>query len=300
MLLNALYGENGMSSWNVTNSSLDNSSLTEQPYKVALLTIYSIVLLGGSTGIVLIINVLKSNLRTLTTIAMLNIILVHLLFLLTIPFRLYYYAQNSWPFSQPFCKIVSSMIHGHMHIAFLFYGIILGIRFNTFYGAVDQLEIYRKLHAVGASLAVWVLGLVIGLPVLFSMYGSNSAVCEAKCFKFGSSLETDVSAQVFNYVVSAVIIVVALSLASFQAHILWRVFRKYGSTVYTQQEFGAQKKSLCFVVVILVCFVPYHIFRIYYVSHSSDMEDVNEVFLSWTALSCLDTLSFLGRGICCT
>ncbi|KPP77529.1 hypothetical protein Z043_103040 [Scleropages formosus] len=287
-----------MSLCNLTAESSCNASLAEEPHRIALLTVYSVVLLGGSTGIVLMISILKSSLRSLTTIAMLNIIVVHLLFLCTVPFRMYYYVENRWRLSQGFCKVVSGTIHGHMHIAFLFYTIILSIRYHTFYWAVDQLEFYRKLHAVGASLVVWAMGLAIGFPVLFFTYSSNSTA-EEKCFKFGRQLELDVGVRILNYIVSFLLVVVAVALACCQAHILWRIFRRYGATMYTQQEFGAQKKSLCFMLVIMVCFVPYHVFRIYYVSHSAHLEDANEVFLSLTALSCLDTLTFLDRGMFC-
>lgn len=64
------------------------------------------------------------------------------------------------------------------------------------------------------------------------------------------------------------------------------------------QEFWAQLKSLCFAVVLLVCFMSYYMFRNYYLEHLQQLEHTNEVFLSLTALSCLDMFTFLRSGHC--
>ncbi|XP_048833128.1 probable G-protein coupled receptor 141 [Brienomyrus brachyistius] len=282
---------------NSTNNS--TKALSEEPYRITLVTIYTIALLGGSVGICLLFSVLKSNLQTITTIAVTNLLVVHSIFLLTVPFRIYYYVTNIWNLHQGFCKMVSGMIHGHMYIAFLFYTIILGIRYHTFCSMGDEVQFYRKLHVVLASLIVWALGLLIGFPVIDLMYGSNTNSAEKKCFNFGKELQASTAAAVLNYLGSVVIIATIFALTCCQGQILWRIFRQYGADTHTRQEFGVQKKNLCFLLVMILCFLPYHLFRFYYISHSADFENENEVLLAFTALSCFDSLIFLERNSLC-
>ncbi|KAJ8272745.1 hypothetical protein GJAV_G00092950 [Gymnothorax javanicus] len=280
----------------ISNTSNSTNGRLPLEYQIALVAIYSVVFVGGIVSTALMINILKSNIRSVTTMAVLNLIAVHLLFLLTVPFRIYFYATNSWYLTRGFCKVVSGMIHAHMYITFIFYVIILVIRYLRFFSGKDQVAFHRKLHALLVSLAVWGVVLVIILPVFAIKYGGSQDVNDATCFNFGGELEKGAVA-VLNYIIIAVVLLVAFSLAGCQIWIFGLVLTKYKTSFYQHQEFWAQVKSLCFVLVMLTCFVPYHIFRICYVNNYTYLENVNEVFLAVTALSCLDMLTFMGRNV---
>ncbi|XP_035284466.1 probable G-protein coupled receptor 141 [Anguilla anguilla] len=272
-------------------------------YHIALATMYSVILAGGVVSMALMIGVLKSNVRSVTTVAVLNLIAVHLLFLLTVPFRIYFYATNSWPLTRDFCKVVSGMIHAHMYITFIFYVIILVIRHLGFFRGGSGVDFHRKLHAALASAAVWTVALAVVLPVFAVNYGKEDGN-ETKphgsnetCFNFGGELQKKAVATL-NYVIIAVVLLVTFPLVGCQVWIFVLVLRKYKTNFSQHQEFWAQVKSLCFVLVMFVCFVPYHLFRIRYVHKQTDLQDANEVFLAVTAFSCLDMLTFIGRNPC--
>ncbi|XP_071392920.1 probable G-protein coupled receptor 141 isoform X2 [Centroberyx affinis] len=154
---------------------LNSSTALPDTYRWALLSIYTLVLVGGSISMSLMINILQSNVRSVTTMAVINLIIVHTLFLLTVPFRIYSYIAGEWRLGQGFCRVVSGMIHAHMYLAFMFYIIILVIRYLAFYKQRDRMEFYRTLHAVGASIAVWLLMLIVALPVAIMGYGSTDS-----------------------------------------------------------------------------------------------------------------------------
>lgn len=258
------------------------------------------VLVGGVISMSLMINLLQSNTRSVTTTAVLNLIIVHILFLLTVPFRIYYYAYGTWKLTGGFCKVVSLMIFAHIHLAFIFYCIILVGRYLTFFRRSSRMEFYRTLHAVGASLLVWALVLLIMLPVVVKEYGSNSNTTgRDQCFDFGNSLEVD-TVKLLNYILSCIILVVTMAMAGFQVWILGHVYRTYRALTFSHQEFWAQMKSACFVVVMVVCFVPYNLFRIYYVSQAQrhSLDPINEILLAVTSFSCLDMLTLIGRPTC--
>lgn len=108
------------------------------------------------------------------------------------------------------------MIHAHIYLAFVFYVIILVTRYLAFYKRTDRMEFYRRLHAIGASVAVWLIMLTIALPVAILEYGSPdsdapTSTATYQCFSFGGQLN-DPAVAVFNYILSSIIIIISLTL----------------------------------------------------------------------------------------
>ncbi|XP_047618958.1 probable G-protein coupled receptor 141 [Phacochoerus africanus] len=279
-------------------SSCDDAILTPH-----LTRLYFVVLIGGLMGIISILFLLvKMNTRSVTTTAVINLVVVHSVFLLTVPFRLTYLIKHTWIFGLPFCKFVSAMLHIHMYLTFLFYVVILVIRYLIFFKHKDKVEFYRKLHAVAASTALWLLVITIVVPLVASQYGIREGYDKHDCFKFHKEL-AHVYAQVINYIIVIIVIVIAVVLLVFQSIIIVSMVRKLRHSLLSHQEFWAQLKNLFFIVVILICFLPYQFFRIYYlytVAHSSHCDNnvafYNEILLSVTAISCFDLLLFVLGG----
>ena len=254
-------------------------------------------------GIISILFLLvKMNTRSVTTTAVINLVVVHSVFLLTVPFRLTYLIKHTWTFGLSFCRFVSAMLHIHMYLTFLFYMVILVIRYLIFFKHKDKVEFYRKLHAVAASTAMWLLVIIIVVPLVVSQYGVHEGYDSHHCFKFHKEL-THAYVQAINYMIVAVVIVIAVILLVLQITIIVLMARKLGHSLLSHQEFWAQLKNLLFIGVILICFLPYQCFRIYYlytVAHSRDcnynVAFYNEIFLSVTAISCFDLLLFVFGG----
>lgn len=274
---------------------------TDEYHKV-LLAIYSVVLLSGVISLSLMIHVMKSSMTSITSIAVLNLIFTHFIFLLTVPFRIYYYATDYWGLGDGWCKVVSMMIHVHMYMSFILYVIILITRLMTFYHKGGQMASLQKIYGILVSAVVWITLLVVVPCIIVFVYGkeqekeenSFSSTHTAKqCFKFGKHLYLK-GGMVFNYITSMVIIVVATVLTALQANVLRVLYKKHHHGCTSQQVFGAQLKSLCFALIMVVCFIPYHIFRLKYMQDIT-LQNVNEVFLSLTTLNCLDMLTFLGN-----
>ncbi|KAM9500880.1 putative G-protein coupled receptor 141 [Clarias gariepinus] len=265
-------------------------------YRISLTVLYLLVFIGGIVGVIMMSTTLMSNVLSVTRVSIINLLVVHVFFLLTVPFRVYYYISNNWKLGSDFCKLVSSMLHVHMYLSFIFYAIILCTRFMTYFESRQRLEFYRTLHAVIASATIWAIILAIVIPSTMS-YGSGMNTTSDQCFVFGAALK-NTNVKVLNYIICTVVLLIWIALASCQCYILWRVCRKHRNVSWVHQEFWAQIKSLSFVLIMLICFVPYQTFRIYYVStYSQELQKINEVFLSVTAFSCFDMLVFAGRGM---
>ncbi|NWS73272.1 GP141 protein, partial [Crotophaga sulcirostris] len=278
-----------------SSSAFAHNSITS----TILITVYSVAFAGGGIGSIAMSFVLvKMNTLSVTTTAIINLVVVHSLLLFTVPFRLHYYVKKKWIFKMPFCKLVSAMVHIHMYLTFLFYVITLIIRWLIFFQWKDKVEFYRKLHAIAASAAVWVFVMVFVVPVLYFEYGRSGLYNDTICFKFQKELQQE-SVKALNYTIIAAVSCLTCVLLGLQVFILVKVARKLSTSLWSHQEFWAQVKNLIFICVIIVCFLPYHLFRAYYIQHVNDfghLESYNEVFLSLTALSCLDLLSFVLSG----
>lgn len=284
----------------VTTTKSDTSSdkeLLKMVYKIPLIIVYTLVLMVGSVGVTLMISVLKSNPRSWTTITFFNLIMVHSIFLVTIPFRIYYYVTGHWKLSMTFCKVISSMIHIHMHVVFVIYIIILTIHFLYYFKKMEQREFCRRLHAMVFSISIWSILIIVG-PVVLYHYGSHVNATDHKCFHFGKELN---STRVlgWNIFLSVCTVIVSCIMSCMLGVILYLMIKKHGASSWAQQEFWAQMKNVSLVLIILFCLVPYHLYRLYYLRKSSELQDENEVFLAITSLTCFDMiLVFAGKGIC--
>ncbi|KAJ8406905.1 hypothetical protein AAFF_G00291810 [Aldrovandia affinis] len=203
----------------LNNSNNSNSTNGGFPldYQITLVTMYTVVLVGGIISIALMINILKSNVQSVTTMAVLNLIVVHLLFLLTVPFRIYFFVTGLWKLTWSFCKVVSGMVHAHMYIAFIFYVVILVIRYLSFFRGRDRVEFHRRVHALFASLTIWAIVLIVVLPIFAVTYGASEDVNDNTCFSFAGELENSAVATL-NYLVIAVVVLITLLLTGCQSN----------------------------------------------------------------------------------
>ncbi|KAF6722926.1 putative G-protein coupled receptor 141 [Oryzias melastigma] len=126
-------------------------------YHIALVAIYSVVLLCGTASLSLMIHAMKYSPISTTSVAVLNLIFAHFIFLFTVPFRIYYYAVETWYLSSHWCRMVSAMIHMHMYMSLILYVIILLSRLLTFYNRNAQVSSFKRIHAVIGSVVVWIV-----------------------------------------------------------------------------------------------------------------------------------------------
>ncbi|XP_006634435.2 probable G-protein coupled receptor 141 [Lepisosteus oculatus] len=284
------------------NSTGKNNSLNFDTSSYILVTIYSITLLGGIIGIFFMTIFLKNsqNKLSITTISIINLVLVHGSFLFSVPLIMEYYATGSWKHPFILCKLVSISLHTHLYLSFFFYVAILVVRFLLFFGRKPR-DFYRPLYAFIASAVVWIVIFVSLFPPLLVEYGKHQNYNKTKCFQFQAEFKRGF-VIVFNMVIVAAFILVSLLLVLVQIFILTKVIISNKTNLRSRQEFRAQLKNLSFIMILIICFLPYHIFRIHYVNKiavnptDTGLSQKNDIYLSITTLCCLDLLTLLARG----
>ncbi|XP_035269289.1 probable G-protein coupled receptor 141 [Anguilla anguilla] len=271
---------------NTTENNPTNLSIGLRAY---LLVIYTVTLFGGTLGIVFMVRFLRrsKNKLSITTTIIINLMMAHGLFLLTVPFRIDYYATNTWRYSFKFCNLVRIAIHTHLYISFFFYVAILAVRLLPFLPTR-----LRPLTAFVASAAVWIVFTITIFPPLWLHYGHTGNCSESQCFHFHVEIKEYV--KWLDIIIATMVILISVVIMTIQMLFLARVAQSNPGNLFSQQEFRAQLKNLTFLAFLVMCFLPYHAFRIYYVLHVDDRNSRhNEVYLSRTTLCCLDLLTFL-------
>ncbi|XP_052473403.1 probable G-protein coupled receptor 141 [Carassius gibelio] len=284
----------------ILNNTTIQTGLPED-IRIALLVLYIFIFLAGTLNVVLMSCMLQSQRRlSFTKVSVINLIAVHSFFLLTVPFRIYYYASDGfWILGIHFCKIVSVMIHAHMYLSFIFYAFLLIVRYVEHSVRHHKLKFHRILHATIASATVWLVIFGSLFPATIAKYG-KAQNDSTHCFHFGKAL-MDPTVKTLNYVICILVILVWSVLAFFQVYFLLKVSKTFGKATCQRQEFWAQLKNVVFLLVVFFCFLPYQGFRVYYVSEygkTEEMNYINEVLLAFTAFSCIDMIAFAGRDVC--
>ncbi|XP_008585661.1 PREDICTED: probable G-protein coupled receptor 141 [Galeopterus variegatus] len=182
--------------------------------RAILLTLYSVVLLGGTTGTIMMLRIMfKRNSHSMMSTIILNVIVLHSVLLVSLPFRLSYYGLVVWEFGSFTCRVVSSIIYGHMYFTFVFYVAIVVLHLLIYFKKL-QIHQLQKYHAVVLSITIWVVGSLIYLPILFLQYGIDPSYSEQqRCFEFYKDLSQR-GFVIMNYSIIVIMMTTVVTLYS--------------------------------------------------------------------------------------
>ncbi|NXW77793.1 GP141 protein, partial [Hirundo rustica] len=255
-----------------------------------LIVLYIINLAGGTLGVIMMSQQLfQRRSQSVMTIMIISLLVLHSFMLLSIPFRLSYYILGEWKFGRFACRLSSAIIYLHMYATFAFYVAIIIAR-------LLRLE-FRRCCTTAWVGAVWLLGALVITPVLLSYYGTLKTYHSSECFQFQRELQ-EAQMVITNYCLVGILVAVCAVLTGIQLTVIYRVAVKYWPDINSHVEFRAQAKSFFFILVTLICFMPHHVFRVYYIQNYDLDKDhklllYNEVFLALTTMCCLDMLCFI-------
>ncbi|NWU67150.1 GP141 protein, partial [Pterocles burchelli] len=255
-----------------------------------LIALYIINLAGGTLGVIMMSQQLfQKRSQSVMTIIIISLLVLHAIILLSIPFRLSYYILREWKFGRFACKLASAIIYLHMYTIFMFYVAIIII-------CLFQVE-FQKCYTTTWVAAIWLVGALVITPVLLSYYGTSRTYHSSECFQFHQEIQ-EAHMVILNYCMVGILVVVCAVLTVIQLSVIYRLTVKYWPDINSHVEFRAQAKSCFFVLITLVCFMPHHIFRVYYIQNCHLDEDhkllpYNEIFLALTTMCCLDMLYFI-------
>ncbi|XP_016155923.1 PREDICTED: lysophosphatidic acid receptor 6 isoform X2 [Ficedula albicollis] len=143
---------------------------TEDSFKYTLYgCIFSMVFVLGLIANCVAIYIFTCTLkvRNETTTYMLNLAISDLLFVFTLPFRIYYFVTRNWPFGDILCKISVTLFYTNMYGSILFLTCISVDRFLAIVHPFRSKTLRTKRNAKIVCVAVWITVLAGSTPASF-------------------------------------------------------------------------------------------------------------------------------------
>ncbi|XP_056622303.1 P2Y purinoceptor 2-like isoform X1 [Triplophysa dalaica] len=201
------------------------------------------------------------------TIFMINLNICDTLYILTLPFLIYYYADgNDWPFGELMCKLIRFLFYTNLYGSVLF---LSCISLHRFLGVCHPMRSLSWMNARCArliSVCIWVTVLIFQSPVLYFSRlrdKSKDVICH----------DTTIQALFNDFLVYSSVVMVLFFILPFGVVLVCN-----GLMVKKLQEPGvgegptsqrSKQKSVKMIIIVLLvfvlCFLPFHVNRsIYY------------------------------------
>ncbi|KAM7148049.1 proteinase-activated receptor 2 [Molossus nigricans] len=239
------------------------SLLTGKLTTVFLPTVYTIVFVVGlpSNGMALWVFLFRTKKKHPAVVYMANLALADLLSIIWFPLKIAYHVHgNNWVYGESLCKVLVGFFYGNMYCSILF---ITCLSVQRYWVIVNPMVHTRKNSniAIGISLGIWVLILLVTIPLYVVKQTSYIPVLNITTCHDVLPKEVLVG-DMFNYFLSlaiGVFLFPAFLMAS--AYVL--MIRTLQSSAIDENSGKKRKRAIKLIVTVLVmyliCFTPSNI-----------------------------------------
>ncbi|XP_028836749.1 2-oxoglutarate receptor 1-like isoform X1 [Denticeps clupeoides] len=243
------------------NSSADNCTNVDETVKHYYLPVmYSIIFVVGLAGNLtsLVVYLFKVRPWKSCSIIMVNLAATDLLFVLSMPFLIYYYSSgDSWKLGDFMCRFVRFGYHFNLYGSILFLTCLAIFRYLVVLHPLKVIEYQRVRWGVLACLVIWALAAAeIGpMMTMITLVEQNN---KTQCLDFASNDPAQVwwyswILAVFGYFVPLVVVCVCYAFIA-------RELNK-GPHIQSPQRTRARRLTMVVIICFVVCFMPFHILR---------------------------------------
>lgn len=237
----------------------DNSHPDE--YKIAALVFYSCIFIIG-----LFVNVTAlwvfsctTKKRTTVTIYMMNVALLDLIFILTLPFRMFYYAKGEWPFGANFCQILAALTVFYPSIALWLLAFISADRYMAIVQPKYAKELKNTCKAVLACVGVWIMTLTTTTPLLLLYDDPDRASTPATCLKISDIIHLKaINVLNFTRLIFFFLIPLFIMIGCYLV-IIHSLLHGKTSKLKPKVKEKSIRIIITLMVQVLVCFMPFHV-----------------------------------------
>lgn len=235
--------------------------------------VYCVILVPGLLGNVLALWLFKVYVRETkkAVVYMMNLAVADLLQLLSLPLRIYYYLNNTWPFGRPLCMICFYLKYVNMY-ASIYFLVCVSVRRCELIMRPLRYNSYRRKGDLLVCAVGWLLVCLCCLPFPLLRNSSTErssplaseapAGPELVCFSElpMRSISTPaawallVLAELFGFIIPLVLVLACtcLTAGSLRASMA-------GAVPDRGEKRRALRMVLSCAVLFLVCFAPYHV-----------------------------------------
>ncbi|NWV24415.1 OXGR1 protein, partial [Origma solitaria] len=194
-----------------------------------------------------------------STIIMLNLAITDLLYVVTLPFFIHYYANgNNWIFGDFMCKFIQFCFYFNMYSGIIFLSCFSIFRFLVVVHPIKCLFLRKRRWAVVTCAVVWMISLAVLSPLAIltaPVHRQNKTICPdlAAAEDFDSSRWYNWVLTVFAFFFPLLTVTLCYALI-----ICILATGPHTQACYKQK---ARRLTVLLLVVFYVCFLPFHIFR---------------------------------------
>ncbi|XP_035459540.1 probable G-protein coupled receptor 34 [Scophthalmus maximus] len=272
--------------------------------QVPLAVLYCLIFVLGLVGnsVALLVFLCVHSKKNSVRVFLINIACADLLLVACLPFRVLYHSRgNVWNLDPTLCKVVGNLFYVNMYISITLLGLISVDRYLKIHrGAGPRLRLPSSRWSSVVCAVVWIASFALASVLLMS--GSDSQ--SNRCFHYKTLRGAEWKAHINMSVLVIFWLVFICLLVSYGriALRLLRASRDKPDLPNAARYARTARKSLFVLVLFTVCFVPYHVVRVFYIkTQITDtpcywrgvVDTANEVALLFSALnSCLDPVMY--------
>lgn len=252
---------------NVTNNCTKNDGFKYPLQSTVFSLVFVVGLLTNVAAMYIFTCTLK--LRNETTTYMINLVVSDLLFVFTLPLRVFYFINQDWPFGGLLCKLSVSLFYTNMYGSMLFLTCISVDRFLAIVHPLRSRALRTKRNAKMVCVAVWVLVLAGSLPTGFKLQATSSKHDDSKvrfCFENFSSNQWQSHLSKMVIFIETVGFLIPLLLNVVCSVMVLQTLRR-PQTVRHGGRLNKKKILRMLVVHLCIfcfCFVPYNVNLVFY------------------------------------
>ncbi|GLV34745.1 CCHamide-1 receptor [Carabus blaptoides fortunei] len=259
---------------------------------VVFFIIFIVGVLGNGTLIIIFVR--HRAMRNVPNIYILSLALADLLVIVTcVPFTSTVYTVESWPWGEAVCKLSETVKDISIGVSVF---TLTALSADRFFAIVDPL---RKLHATGGgrratrvtvtiAALIWLLAIICAIPAGIGTYvrpfvTDKNKVLFVVCYPFpvewgNEYAKANVLAR-FLILYAIPLTVIAIFYALMARHLVLSTKNVLGEVQGQQRQIRVRKKVavtvLTFVVVFAICFLPSHIFMLWFYYNTKAQEEYN-------------------------
>lgn len=204
--------------------------------------------------------------RNETTTYMINLVVSDSLFVLSLPFRIFYFINRVWPFGRQLCKISAALFYTNMYSSIFFLTCISIDRFLAIVYPLRSQTIRTKRNAKLACAAMWIIVISASIASVFYVDTTSPDSSSQFCFENYSNKQWKSELSKVVMFICTVGFIIPLMLNVFCSVMVLRTLRN----PRTLSRGGTLKKGkiLRMITVHLFtfcfCFIPYNVNLIFY------------------------------------
>lgn len=252
--------------------------------------IFAVIFLVGvlGNGTLILIFMRHRNMRNVPNTYIISLALGDLLLILTcVPFTSTVYTFDSWPYGETICKISEAAKDISVGVSVFTLTALSAERYCAISNPIRR-RISSKPFTLLIAVAIWLLAAILALPSTFfsSLHtgrvtdGHEIEYCYPFPIEFGERYRKGVVLFKFLAYYAVPLCIIACFYILMAKHLEMTTRNMPGEMQGQSSQIRARKKVakmvLSFVIMFMICFLPHHVFMLWFHFWPTSQDDFNE------------------------